>query len=145
MKDFEALKWACMMVPILVFTDYTKPFLLGTNVSKDGLGTVLSQKKADRWYHPVAYGSRSLTLHVKNYHCTKLEFLALKWAVTEHFKEYLPYQLFVVRMENNKLTYLMSTPNLNAMGHQWISSLTQFNFKLEYQKGHDNTVADILS
>ena len=31
----------------------------------------------------------------KNYHSTKLEFLALKWAITEHFKEYLLYQPFL--------------------------------------------------
>ena len=47
MKDFEALKQACMTAPILVFTDYTKPFLLDTDASKDGLGAVLSQKQAD--------------------------------------------------------------------------------------------------
>ena len=62
-----------------------------TDVSKDGLGVVLSQKQMDGWYHPVAYGSRSLMPHEKNYHSTKLEFLVLKWAVTEHLKEYLPY------------------------------------------------------
>ena len=35
---------------------------------------------------------------MKNYHSTKLEFLALKWAITEHFKEYLLYQPFLVRI-----------------------------------------------
>ena len=39
----------------------------------------------------------------------------------------------------------MSTPNLDATGLWWVSALTWFDFKLEYQKGHDNTVADILS
>ena len=37
------------------------------------------------------------------------------------------------------------TPNLDAIGHQWVGALEQFNFELEYQKGHDNTVADALS
>ena len=116
-KAFKALKQACMMTPILVFVDYTKPFLLETDASKDGLGVVLSQKQADGWYYPIAYGSRASTPHKKNYHSTKLEFLALKWAVTEHFKEYLLYQSFVVQMDNNPLMYIMSTPNLDAMGH----------------------------
>ena len=49
MKASEALKQVCMTVPILVFADYTKPFLLETNVSKDGLGPVLLQKQADGW------------------------------------------------------------------------------------------------
>ena len=47
-----------------------------------------------RQYHPITYGSRALIPHEKNYHSTKLEFLVLKWVVTEHFKEYLPYQSF---------------------------------------------------
>ena len=55
--------------------------------------------------------------HEKNYYSTKLEFLALKWAVTEHFKEYLPYQSFMMQMDNSLLMYTMSTPNLDAMGH----------------------------
>ena len=145
LKAFKALKQAYMAAPILAFADYTKPFLLETDVSKDGLGAVLLQKQADGWYHPIAYGSRTFTPHEKNYHSTKLEFLALKWAVTEHFKEYLPYQSFLVRTDNNPLTYIMSTPNLDAMGHWWVSALAWFNFELEYQKGCDNTVADVLS
>ena len=83
--------------------------------------------------------------HDKIYHSTNLEFIALKWAVTEHFKEYLPYHSFLVTMDNNPLTYIMMTPNLDAMGHQWVSALMWFNFKFEYQKGCDNTVADALS
>ena len=130
---------------ILAFADCTKPFLLETDVSKDGLGAVLSQKQVDGWYHPVAYGSRALMPHVKNYHSIKLKFLVLKWAVTEHFKEYLPYQSFLVKMDNNPLTYIIMTPNLDVMGHQWVSALVESNFKLEYQKGCDNTVADALN
>ena len=38
----------------------------------------------------------------------------------------------------------MTTPNLDSMGHQWVGTLVQFNFEPEYQKGHDNTVADAL-
>ena len=113
----EALKRACMIASVFAFADYTKPFLLETDASKDGLGAVLSQKQEDWWYHPITYGSRTLTPHEKNYHSTKLESLALKWAVMEHFKEYLPYQSFLVKTDKNPLTYIMSTPNLDATGH----------------------------
>ena len=37
-KVFEALKQACMTASILLFADYTKPFMLETDVSKDRLG-----------------------------------------------------------------------------------------------------------
>ena len=54
---FQALKQVCMSSPVLAFANYTKDFLLKTDASKEGLGVVLSQKQADRHYHPVAYGS----------------------------------------------------------------------------------------
>ena len=37
------------------------------------------------------------------------------------------------------------TPNLDATGHRWVRSLARFNFQLEYQRGHNNTVVDVLS
>ena len=107
-------------------TDYTKEFLLETDASKEGLGAALSQKQADGQYHLVTYGSQALMAHEKNYHSTKLEFLAAKiGAVTEQFKEYLPYQPFLVRTDNNPLTYIMTIPNLNATGHQMGWSLSK--------------------
>ena len=145
LKAFEMLKRACMNSPVLAFTDYTKEFLLETNASKEGLGAVLSQKQEDGQFHPMAYGSWVLTMLEKNYHSMKLEFLALKWAVMEHFKEYLLYQPFLVKTDNNPLTYIMSTPNLDAIGHRWVSSLAKYDFWLEYQKGQDNAAANALS
>ena len=145
LEAFQALKQACMNSPVLAFANYTKDFLLEMDASKEGLRAVLSQKQEDGWFHPVAYGSQALTSHEKNYHSTKLEFLALKWAITEYFKEYLLYQSFLVKTDNNPLTYIMTTSNLDATGHQWVGALVKFNFQLEYQKGQDNAVADALS
>ena len=145
LEAFQVLKWACMSSPVLALANYMKDFLLETDTSKEGLGAVLSQKQADRHYCLVAYGSWTLTAHEKNYHSTKLEFLALKWAIMEHFKEYLLYQPFLVKTDNNPLMYIMTTPNLDTTGHWWVGPLAKFNFQLEYQKGWDNTVADVLS
>ena len=91
LEAFQALKQACMNSPVLAFADYMKDFLLKMDTSKEGLGAVLSQKQADGWFHLISNGSWALTAHEENYHSTKLEFLALKWAVMEHFKEYLLY------------------------------------------------------
>ena len=124
-----------MSAPVLAFAGYTKDFLLETDASKEGLGAVLSQNQANRQYHLVAYRSLALTAHEKNYHSTKLEFLVLKLAITEHFKEYLLYQPFLVRTENNPLTYIMTIPNLDTTGHQWVGALAKMDFWLEYQKG----------
>ena len=71
LEAFQALKHACMSSPVLAFANYTKDFLLETDASKEGLGTVLSQKQEDVWFHLVAYGSQALTTHEKNYLSTK--------------------------------------------------------------------------
>ena len=48
-------------------------------------------------------------------------------------------------MDNNPLTYVLMTPNLDATGHRWVGALASFQFELEYQKGADNGVVDALS
>ena len=141
----KILKRKVQSMPVLVFPDFGIPFLLEMDASKEGLGVVLSQKKRDGCYHPVTFRSHSLTTSEKNYHSSKLEFLALKWSITEHFKEYLAYSPFVVRTDNNPLTYMLTTPNLDATGHRWVGALASFQFKLEYQKGTDNGATDALS
>ena len=145
MEAFHLLKMKCMMAPVLVFADFEQPFWLETDTSKDGLGKVLSQKQRDSKYHPITYARRSLKGSEEKYHSSKLEFLALKWAVVDQFQEYLQYQPFHIKTDNNPLTYVMSSPNLDAMGHRWVAALANFNMSLEYQKGSDNKVADCLS
>ena len=128
-KAVRVLKDKILSASMLVLPDFDKLFLLETDAYKVGLGAILSQKQDDGHYHPIAFRSRSLTPAEKNYHSSKLEFLALKWSVMEHFKEYLAYTPFVVRTDNNPLMYALTTPN----------------FPLEYQKGSDNGAADALS
>ena len=150
LEAFDCLKAACLQAPILAFPDFDKPFLLETDASGRGLGAVLSQKQADGWYHPIAYASHVMNETEQRYHSNKQEFLALKWAVTEQFHEYLsPYgknwNKFVVHTNNNPLTYIFSSANLDAAGQRWVARLTSYNFSLEYQKGKDNMVANFLS
>ena len=149
-QAFEHLKATCLQAPILAFPDFNKPFLLETDASGRGLGAVLSQKQADGRYHPIAYASCVMNETEQRYHSNKQEFLALKWAVTEQFDEYLsPYgknrNKFVVRTDYNPLTYIFSSANLDAAGQWWVARLTSYNFSLEYQKGKDHTVANFLS
>ena len=135
------LKGKVQSMPVL----FEKPLLLETNASKEGLGAMLSQKQSDGQYHPVAFSSHSPTPVEKNYHSSRLEFLTLKWSVTEHFKEYLAYVPFVVWINSNPLTYVLTMPNLDATGHRWVNMLASFQFELEYQKGTDNRAVDVLS
>ena len=85
---FKKLKMCCMTAPVLAFADFEKEFQLETDASSEGLGAVLSQKQSDGKWHPVAFGSHELKGGEAKYHSSKLEFLALKWAITEQFREY---------------------------------------------------------
>ena len=125
-KAMDMLKRKVQFTHVLVFPDFEKPFLLEMVASKEGLGVVLSQKQGNGCYHPVTFSSCSLTPSEKNYHSSKLEFLTLKWGVMEHFKEYLAYSPFTVLTDNNPLTYVLMTPNLDATGHQWVGALASF-------------------
>ena len=90
---FEKLKMCCMTAPVLAFADFEKEFQLETDASSEGLGAVLSQKQSDGRWHPIVFGSHELQGGEAKYHSSKLEFLALKWAITEQFQEYLQYRL----------------------------------------------------
>ena len=84
----------------------------------------------------------------KNYHLHsgKLEFLALKWSITEQFRDYLYYSpKFTVFTDNNPLTYILTTAKLNATGLRWVGELSDFNFDIKYRPGRSNTDADSLS
>ncbi len=103
--------------PILAFPNYSSPFIVHTDASQSGLGAVLYQHQ-EGVLRVIAYASRTLTQAEKNYHlhAGKLEFLALKWSVTEQFRDYLDYApSFVVYTDNNPLTYILSTAKLNAI------------------------------
>ena len=134
-------------VPVMAYPDFQKPFTLHTDTSKDGLGAVLYQYQ-DEILRVVAYGSRSLIPAEKNYHLHsgKLEFLALKLAICDQFRDYFYYAPSLkVYTANNPLTYVLSSAKLNATGLHWIGELADFNFTIHQRPGKSNIDADALS
>ncbi|RXN24878.1 Retrovirus-related Pol poly from transposon [Labeo rohita] len=146
-KILEELIGMLVSPPVLAYPDFNLPFTLHTDASERGLGAILYQRQ-DGKLRVIGYGSRTLTAAEKNYrlHSGKLEFLALKWAVCEKFRDYLFYApQFTVYTDNNPLTYVMSTAKLNAVGHRWVGELSDFRFDVKYRPGKANIDADTLS
>ena len=81
----------------------------------------------------------------KRYDAHKLEFLSLKWAITDRFHEYLNAGDFEVYTDNNPLTYVLTTAKLDATGQRWVAALAMYNFKIYYGSGKLNANADALS
>ena len=134
---------------VMAFANFDMPFFMNCDASNDGLGAVLYQKQ-DGEDRVISYASRTLSDAEKNYHMHsgKLEFLALKWAITDRFSDYLRHVgevPFKVYTDNNPLTYVLSTAKLNAVGMRWVAELADFNFTLHYKPGKTNTDADYLS
>ena len=143
-EAFEALQRLCTDSPILAYADFKAPFILHTDASGDGLGAVLYQAQEGK-QRVIAYASRSLSKSERNYPVHKLEFLALKWAITDKFHEYLYGSQFQVYTDNNPLTYVLTTAKLDATGHRWVAALSNYTFSIIYKPGKGHKDADALS
>lgn len=143
-EAFAKLKTALSTPPVLGFPEYSLPFELHTDASQQGLGAVLYQEQGGQ-RRVIAYASRGLTKAEQHYPAHKLEFLALKWAVTEKYKDYLYQHRFTVYTDNNPLTYVLSKAKLDSTGHRWIAALSAYDFDIKYRPGKTNMDADALS
>ena len=79
-----------------------------------------------------------------NYSSAKLELLALKWAVTQKFRDYLLGSKFTVYTNNYPLAYVQ-TSKLSVSQIHWLSELVLFDFNIIYRSGKTNQAADALS
>ena len=134
--------------PVMAYPDFNKLYTLHIDASQMGLGAILYQKQDNGKLGVVAYASRTLTPAEQNYHLHsgKLEFLALKWAVTEIFRDYLYYATnFEVYNDYNPLRYIFTTPKLDATRLRWVSMLADFRLHIHYKPGVMNNDADGLS
>ncbi|KAK7881963.1 hypothetical protein WMY93_028137 [Mugilogobius chulae] len=129
---------------VLGFADPKRPYILHTDASTTGLGAALYQEQ-DGHLRVIAYASRGLSSSEARYPAHKLEFLALKWSITEKFHDYLYGANFVVVTDNNPLTYILTSAKLDAASHRWLAALSTYTFTLQYRAGKQNCDADALS
>lgn len=143
---FRRLKQELLQAPILAYADFNQPFVLYTDASNLGLGAVLAQRQ-EGVERVIAYASRSLHPAEKNdanYSSFKLELLALKWALSEKFKNYLWGAKVQVVTDNNPLVHLQ-TAKLGAVEQRWVAQLANYDYQLQYRPGKEHVNADALS
>ncbi|CAM5160322.1 unnamed protein product [Natator depressus] len=129
-RAFREIITCLTHAPVLVFADTSKPFILHTNASLEGLGAVLYQEVEGK-RKPVAFASRGLSDNETRYPTHNLEFLALKWAITEKFRDYLYGAQFQVWTDNNPLTYVLTSAKLDATGQRWVAALASYEFSIQ--------------
>ena len=129
------------------YPDFTMEFILETDASLRGLGAVLSQVDNTDKVCVTAYASqtwRPSRQSMHNYSTAKLELLALKWTVTEKFRDYLLGCKFTVYTDNNPLVYVQ-TSKLGVPQICWLRQLVLFDFNIVYRSGRTNKDADAIS
>ena len=142
-EAFDNLIEKLTTAPVLGYADYKLQYVIHTDASRQGLGCILYQYQ-DGMRKVIAYGSRRLSKTEKNYPAHKLEFFAMKWAITDKFKDYLYNSTFKVMTDNNPLTYVMKSARLDATSARWISALASYDFTIHYKAGHLNKDADMM-
>ena len=146
-QSFNELKRLLSEAPVLAYPQFDKEFILETDASLLGLGACLCQADGEGNVHPIAYASRGLRGAERNYpdiSSFKLELLALKWAVTDKFKDYLMGSKCIVYTDHNPLAHL-KTAKLGATEHRWVAQLAPFDLEIRYRTGKSNRCADALS
>ena len=103
-ETFAQLKGTVYHMSSFRFTDNTKPFNVHIDASGLGLGAMLYQTQGNGLDKVIIFPSRTLNKSEHKYPVHKLEFLALKWAVTERFHEYMYGSTFDVHTDNNTVT-----------------------------------------
>ena len=141
---FQQLKQLLTTAPLLVYPQFDRPFMLETDASGSGLGAVLAQHQEDGSVRPVAYASRSLQQHEKNYGITELEGLAVVWAV-KHFRHYLYGHKCKVYTDHEALKALLNTPRPSGKLARWGMAIQELDIEIFYRPGKGNSNADALS
>ena len=148
-EAYKILKDELTKEPVIAFPRNELPFILSTDAAcgddsyGGGLGAILSQIGDDGKERPIAYASRSLKKHEKNYSPYLLELAAASWGI-EHFHHYLYGQKrFILRTDHKPLEALskIHTKTLNRLQVQ----MNEYNFKIEYRAGKENEGPDALS
>lgn len=129
--------------PILQYPDFDKPFILTTDASDFALGAVLSQGivGSDK---PIAFASRTLSDTETRYSTIEKELLGIVWAI-KYFRPYLYGRKFTIYTDHRPLTWLMSLKDPNSKLTRWKLKLAEYDYKVVYKKGKQNTNADALS
>ena len=142
-EAFRTLKRLLTQAPVLAFPDFSLGFLLETDASGLGLGAVLAQEQ-DGVVRPIAYSSRTLQAHEKNYSATELEGLGVVWAV-KHFRHYLYGHKCRVYTDHQALKALLNTPHPSGRLARWGLAFQELELEIVYRPGKKNANADALS
>ena len=127
-----------------MYPHFDRPFIVDADRSKFAPGIVISQYDDNNAERPVEYDSATLNKEQRNYSPTEQECLALVWAGNK-FRSFLHGHQFTLHTDHNPLVWLRKIKQPSGCLAQWIMTLEEYQYEIEYRPGklHDN--ADFMS
>ncbi|KAM2439964.1 hypothetical protein PS1_021372 [Malus domestica] len=138
-QSFQQLKYCLTHNPVLVLPDDSGNFEIYSDASLNGLGCVLMQHN-----RVIAYASRQLKIHERNYPTHDLELAAIVFAL-KIWRHYLYGEKCKIFTDHKSLQYLFTQHDLNLRQRRWMELLSDYDCTIEYHPGRANVVADALS
>ncbi|KAI3715723.1 hypothetical protein L6452_22709 [Arctium lappa] len=138
-KAFRILQKKLCETPILSLPEGSEDFVVYSDASKMGLGCVLMQRGK-----VIAYASRQLKIHEKNYPTHDLELAAVVFTL-KLWRHYLYGTKCTLYTDHKSLKYVFDQKELNMRQRRWLELLKDYDCELLYHPGKANVVAEALS
>jgi len=138
-ESFQKLKTLLTTAPILALLVEGKNFIVYSDASYLGLGAVLMQVK-----NVIAYASRQLKVHERNYPTHDLELDAVVFTLKQ-WRHYLYGVKCEVYTDHRSLQYVFFKKDLNLRQRRWMKLLKDYDITILYHPGEANVVAHALS
>nr|GFD33365.1 putative reverse transcriptase domain-containing protein [Tanacetum cinerariifolium] len=126
-------------VPILALPEGSEDFVVYYDASHKGLGAVLMQREK-----VIAYASRQLKIHEKNYTTHDLELGSVVFAL-KIWRNYLYETKCTVFTDHKSLQHILDQKELNMRQRRWLELLSDYDCEIRYHLGKANVVANALS
>ncbi|GKC99075.1 putative reverse transcriptase domain-containing protein, partial [Tanacetum coccineum] len=136
---FQTLKDKLCNTPVLALPDGPKDFVVYCDASGIGLGCVLMQRGK-----VIAYASRQLKIHEKNYMTYDLELRVVVFAL-KIWRHYLYGTKSIIYTDHKSIHHIVNQKELNMRQRRWIESFSDYDCEIRYHPGKANVVPDTLS
>ncbi|GJU79176.1 putative reverse transcriptase domain-containing protein [Tanacetum coccineum] len=136
---FQLINQKLCSAPILALPEGSEDFIVYCDASKKGLGDVLMQREK-----VIAYASRQLNIHEKNYTTHDMELGAVVFSL-KLWRYYLYGTKCTVFTDHKILQHILNQKELNMMQRRWLELLSDYDCEIRYHPGKANVVADALS
>ncbi|GJW02142.1 putative reverse transcriptase domain-containing protein [Tanacetum coccineum] len=136
---FQLIKQKLCSAPILALPKGSENFIVYCDASHKGLGAVLMQNEK-----VIAYASRQLKIHEKNYTTHDLELGAVVFAL-KMWRHYLYGTRCTVFTDHKSLQHILDQKELNMRQRRWLELLSDYDCDIRYHPGKANVVVDALS